>query len=324
MKSFNFRDNAPVIAQYVPPTDLSPGEVGVLQDGEFGQREITATLIDLTMRDFMVMRRVPGKKLFGSYDIYEFELQKDDPSLLDLKTHEKIVLDGLFGVISRLEMERIQASVTSPEAKINIKRYYADRSERPSFVGTRALSENIQQKMSDMDAEASLRVFEELRRKGFYKAPLALPATFGTAGVLVACLLFFIMTDSHNPITGLIIGLGALFGSAVLIWAVAVFTRNHSTALGRRAKKYIEGFTMYLKTAEIDRLAGTQSPTTIEQDGSAIVLYETYLPYAVALGLEKEWSVQFPSSDKESGFGVAVVSGVLLGVGALLSGSIKS
>jgi hypothetical protein len=178
--------------------------------------------------------------------------------------------------------------------------------------------------MADMDAEASLRVLEELRIKGFYKALLTPPATFGAVGVLVACLLFFIMTDAHNPVTGLAIGTGALIGTVVLVWAVATFTRNHSTALGHRAKKYIEGFTMYLKTAEVDRLAGTQSPATVEQDGSSIVLYETYLPYAIALGLEKEWSVQFPSSDRESGFGAAVVSGVLLGVGALLSGSIKS
>lgn len=57
---------------------------------------------------------------------------------------------------------------------------------------------------------------------------------------------------------------------------------------GLEIKKEIDGFKMFLATTEEDRLAviGTPPDKTPE-------LYEKYLPYAIALDVEKQWSKKF-------------------------------
>lgn len=57
---------------------------------------------------------------------------------------------------------------------------------------------------------------------------------------------------------------------------------------GLRVKKEIDGFKMFLATTEEDRLKVIGTPPTKTPE-----LYETYLPYAIALGVEKQWSAKF-------------------------------
>ena len=49
----------------------------------------------------------------------------------------------------------------------------------------------------------------------------------------------------------------------------------------------IEGFKMYLSVAEVDNLANATIPE------KTVELYEKYLPYALALNVENEWSEKF-------------------------------
>ena len=59
------------------------------------------------------------------------------------------------------------------------------------------------------------------------------------------------------------------------------------TPAGRRIMDEIEGFKMYLNTAERDRLERMQSPELTPQ------VFETFLPYAFALGVENSWCDRF-------------------------------
>jgi len=65
------------------------------------------------------------------------------------------------------------------------------------------------------------------------------------------------------------------------------YTRGYS-AQGKRIKEQIEGFKLYLVTAETERMAIIGTPPTRTPE-----LYEHYLPYAIALGCEKQWTRQF-------------------------------
>ncbi len=53
-------------------------------------------------------------------------------------------------------------------------------------------------------------------------------------------------------------------------------------------KNEIDGFSLFLAATETDRMEMIGTPPTRTPE-----LYEKYLPYAVALGLEKQWSRQF-------------------------------
>ena len=59
------------------------------------------------------------------------------------------------------------------------------------------------------------------------------------------------------------------------------------TRLGRRMLDRIEGFRMYMKAAEEDRLNVLNPPDRTPE------LFETYLPYALALDVDQEWSERF-------------------------------
>jgi len=60
------------------------------------------------------------------------------------------------------------------------------------------------------------------------------------------------------------------------------------TKEGLNIKKQIEGFKLFLATTEEDRLKVIGTPPTKNPQ-----LYETYLPYAIALGVEKQWTKKF-------------------------------
>lgn len=60
------------------------------------------------------------------------------------------------------------------------------------------------------------------------------------------------------------------------------------TPAGRQIMQEIEGFKLFLATTETERLEIIGTPPTRTPE-----LYETYLPYAMALGVEKQWTKQF-------------------------------
>ncbi|PKN03780.1 hypothetical protein CVU75_00490 [Candidatus Dependentiae bacterium HGW-Dependentiae-1] len=60
------------------------------------------------------------------------------------------------------------------------------------------------------------------------------------------------------------------------------------TSKGRKLQDEIDGFQMYLETAEAERMKIIGTPPTKTPE-----LYETYLPYAMALGVEEQWGRQF-------------------------------
>ena len=59
------------------------------------------------------------------------------------------------------------------------------------------------------------------------------------------------------------------------------------TEVGQRVMEHLEGFRMYLSVTEKDRMSMFNAP------GKTPELFERYLPYALALDVENEWSSQF-------------------------------
>lgn len=75
--------------------------------------------------------------------------------------------------------------------------------------------------------------------------------------------------------------------SLVAISAIFAVLMRAPTVQGRKVMDEIEGFKLYLETAEKNRLnIDKEPPMTIER-------FERILPYAIALGVEKPWSEHF-------------------------------
>jgi uncharacterized membrane protein len=112
-------------------------------------------------------------------------------------------------------------------------------------------------------------------RSDYFAIAMALSVIF-TVPVL-----FFIVRTKETWLVFLIL----LF---VIIKLVLYNFLNTYTAEGRKLKAEIDGFKLFLKTTEMERLKLVGTPPTKTPQ-----LFERYLPYAIALGVEKQWSQQF-------------------------------
>jgi uncharacterized membrane protein YgcG len=125
----------------------------------------------------------------------------------------------------------------------------------------------------------------------------------------------------------LAIGAAAFLDGGPLVWigyAVAVvvlhilfaFLMRAPTPAGRLVMDEIEGFRMYLGTAERDRLDRMRAPELTPE------VFESFLPYAYALGVENDWCDRFaremPREVREqAGYHPAWYHGNMHGMGAL-------
>ncbi|MEM7729032.1 MAG: DUF2207 domain-containing protein, partial [Pseudomonadota bacterium] len=90
-----------------------------------------------------------------------------------------------------------------------------------------------------------------------------------------------------------------LFGALALLNIVFAILLPAPTKRGAQVSSEIEGFKLYLETAEEDRL-NMADPVSDHYQGRSpamtVALYERFLPYAMALGVEKPWTKQFEDS----------------------------
>lgn len=105
---------------------------------------------------------------------------------------------------------------------------------------------------------------------------------FGIAGLAVP--LFLLFSEELSP------GIAMLIGTAVglgLMNLVFYHLLRAPTLAGRRVLDQLEGFRMYMTTAEEERLKVLNPPEKTPE------LFERYLPYALALDCENEWNAKF-------------------------------
>src|SRR6266478_5732803 len=88
----------PIAAQYEPPDQLTPGEVGTLVDNSADMRDITASIVDLAVRGYIVIEEHQRDRMLGlMHDKdYTFIVQKNRAEWSKLKPHEQTLLEGLF------------------------------------------------------------------------------------------------------------------------------------------------------------------------------------------------------------------------------------
>ena len=82
---------APV--EFAPPENVRPGQIGTLLDERANVIDVTATIIDLAGRGYLLIQEIPDRGLFSKADWTLIRLEKDEAELLP---YERKLLDGLF------------------------------------------------------------------------------------------------------------------------------------------------------------------------------------------------------------------------------------
>jgi uncharacterized membrane protein YgcG len=79
--------------EFVPPDDLRPGQVGTLADFQANPLDVTATIVDLAVRKYLVIEEVETESRWLGND---WKLTKLKVGGDELKPYERELMDGLF------------------------------------------------------------------------------------------------------------------------------------------------------------------------------------------------------------------------------------
>ena len=79
----------PIAVQYAPPEGMTPAEAGTLVDDDAGMRDITATIVDLAVRGYLVIEEKEKDHMLGLYSNkeYVFHMKKKPSEWKGLKSH---------------------------------------------------------------------------------------------------------------------------------------------------------------------------------------------------------------------------------------------
>ncbi len=129
-------------------------------------------------------------------------------------------------------------------------------------------------------------VYTAVVAKGYFpKSPAKVRGIYAGVGILIP----FLVAVAGSAIFGMTIGaysVGSLAIMGLLIVIFGIFMPA-KTAKGVAAKEYILGLKRYLVVAEKDRINFHNAPDKNPKR------FEKLLPYAMVLGVEKEWAKQF-------------------------------
>ncbi len=251
-----------IIPEYEPPEGLSPTEVGLLADYDVDARDLTAAIIDLAIRGYIRIHEEvkPGSFLgIGKTLTFSLELINDD--LKGLRDHEAELIRALFS---------------------------------PPVAGTKQEIGDIalRKRMS----EAVLLINDKLKKPltgefGYFEKG---SGKYTLAMVVVGLVLLFVwdLVFGDNLAGGWGWSIGRrIAGVSFIVFGMLMQRRTHA---GVEAYEKIQGFKLYLNTAEKDRLKMLQSvDRPYAPPAQTVELFEKLLPYAVALGVEKSWAKQF-------------------------------
>jgi len=244
----------PIAAQYAPPEGLTPGEAGTLVDESANMRDITATIVDLAVRGYILIEETSKEHIFplGSDKDYVFHLRKPRQEWTGLKDHEQELLDGMFPE---------GADVTSLD-KLHNNFYTELPGIKSALLGS-------------------------LVTHGYYgRRPDSVRGGWLGGGVIVGVILLlgglrFAAQLGMAPLPFIVAG---ILTAAVICgfgWFMPV-----RTAQGTDALEHLLGFEDFLNHVEADRFNRTVKTPE---------MFEKFLPYAMALGVEKNWSKAFQS-----------------------------
>jgi len=295
-----------IIPLFAPPAGLSPESVRYIHRMSYDRKSFAAALINMAVKGYLKIREVDGK--------YTLE-RADGDAIADLSKNERDMAQALLGDHSKLVLEqsnhdRISRAITALETglKSECERHYfvtnhgwfiaglgillvtgiatallSDQPEVSGFlmvwisgwsVGTFfLLHQMVMGWLGVFTGSAGSRVASAAG--ALFMTLFAVPFVGGLVGALVA----LGTTLSISTSVLLIIGGGLAYLFYHLLKA--------PTALGGPIMDQIEGFRIFLNTAEKDRLEALNPPNVTPE------VFEKFLPYAIALDCENNWSKRF-------------------------------
>ena len=239
----------PISVQYEPPAGLSPGEAGTLVDNEAAMRDITATVVDLAVHGYLVIE------------------QKDNSELLGLIHHREYVF--------HMQKPPAEWNNVKPHELEILNALFEDGS-RDSVK----LSE-LQNHFYTHLPTIRDRIFDALMADHYYlHRPDKVRRAYVSGGFVIGFGMVwagaFLSGVLHTSALTVILA-GILTGAIICCFGWFMPAR---TIEGERTLEGVLGFEDFLGRVEEDRF---------ERVVKTPEMFEKFLPFAMALGVEKKW-----------------------------------
>jgi uncharacterized membrane protein YgcG len=239
----------PIAVQYAPPDGLSPAEAGTLVDNDAAMRDITSTIVDLAVRGYITIEEV------------------DKSSLLHVLTNKDYVF--------HLKKSPKEWPGLKSHELVLLAALFSN-----GLLPDVALS-TLENRFYTNLPEIKNSIFDELMERGYFQhRPDYVRSSFVGGGIAMGVLFLFLgnavaqklgMAPAPFLIAGLLSG-GVIVGFG---WFMSA-----RTLTGVKALAGVLGFEDFLSRVEADQLNRVgQTPET----------FEKFLPFAMALGVEKKW-----------------------------------
>jgi hypothetical protein len=291
-----------IVPLFAPPDDLSPAGMRYVREMSADNRSFAAALVDMGVKGHVKISEEDRGWLSGDVRMIE-RLSGSNP----LPEDEQAALDALVSPGETIVMKQenhTEFSSAKSELEAILKRKYEGKLFRRNYGW----------------AAAGLAVFVA----AMWCAAASVAAASGFAdtltialalGAAVAAILFlFLQKTAGSGGKCLFSGLGFLFGFGALSLGVPLLAEALSsgwwfplllpalsipivisafwwisapTEEGRRVLDHIAGFKQYLSITERERLDRMTPPADTPE------IFEKYLPFAIALGVENRWADRF-------------------------------
>lgn len=291
-----------IVPLFSPPDDLSPAGIRYVVKEDADNRAFAAALVDMGVRGHVKIEEVDGGLLEGDSRTIErlasqIPLPEDEQAALN-----QLLSPGEIIAMKQKNWEKFSGAQSALEGVLKAR--YEGKLFKRNYGW----------------AAAGLVVF--LAALWFAAAAIALASGFATwltigvaAGAALAALLFMLAQQQGSPRGSCIVhSLALICGFAALAFGVPLFMEalatgwwfplllpalslpivvsaffwiSAPTVEGRKVLDHVAGFKQYLSITEGARLDRMTPPKDTPE------VFEKYLPYAIALGVENHWADRF-------------------------------
>jgi len=257
----------PVAVQYEPPDSLTPAEAGTLMDYSADMRDITATLVDLAVRGHLRIEERDESVLLGLFKRREYVFRRIDPP----ESLPRVTERGGARALEPHERRVLSGIFSGGSTEVELSDL-----ENEFYRNLPGLREDI---------------FGRLVGRGLYRSRPDRVRSNWLAGALLL----------GAVIIGVGFTLAARFGLTPLPFIVAALASGlivvafsrimpARTVAGARTLERLLGFEEFLARVEKDRF---------ERVVKTPEMFERYLPFAMAFGVERKWAKAFQNIYRE-------------------------
>jgi uncharacterized membrane protein len=291
-----------IVTKFEPPKDISPAGARYLWRMGFDDKCLAAALIDMAVKGYCTIEQPQEKHLFGTAP-GKYILMRTDADAPDLTSAESAAATALFDGASQVRLDvsqksRLQAGQSA--LKKELSRQFEGSHFNTHFA---SLVWGVLMSLTTLAAVVLLQPLPHQRYMAMFMMiwlsiwSMAVAALFiqfvqrvrrGGLGWILPGIMFVLFGGFEIGGLWMLSGMTSVWVAILPILLVAItvlfqYLLKAPTPLGQGVMDELAGFRQYLES----KTSPTTTPAYTPQ------LFEQYLPYALALGVEEQWAGQF-------------------------------